>query len=324
LVPGGEADLDEIREATSAIATNSLDSNTSASPSPSELTDVTKVVSAATCAASISSREAMPAIATKVIEGEGDMVQKPAATATTSTSKTTNLTSISIPTHTDICTLIPDEVSAIKFLTTQGVFSDLKEIVCAQCGYKGCRIKEKKKPKSLKCNGCSKSQSLMKGTLFAKSSVPLHQALYMARSWLSMDSSTTTIAQVGCSSATVTEFFGKFRTHIKKCVDASPNEGMGNRDPEQIERDLKVHIPKGAKWKGKDRNDYLAVAVWRDIHENNLWSAFIESLKTAKYETEAVVAAGKKSASETDNKRKATSEAGKTATKKKRAKQRKD
>ena len=162
----------------------------------------------------------------------------------------------------------------------------------------------------------------MKGTLLEKSHVPLHQALYMARYWLSMDSNDTVIAQVGCSSASVTKFFGKFRTHIKKCVDASPNEGMGNR--EQIERDLKVHIPKGAKWKGKDRNDYLAVAVWRDIHENNLWSAFIESLKTVKYETEAVVAAGKKSAPETDNKRKASSEAGANATKNKRAKQRKD
>jgi hypothetical protein len=326
LAPGGEADLEEIREATSAIATNSFDSNTSASPSPSELTDVTKAVSAATCAASISSREATSANTTKVIEGEGDMAQKPAATATTSTSKTTNLKSISIPTHTDICTLIPDEVSAIKFLTTHGVFSDLKEIFCAHCGHKGCRIKETKKPKNIRCNqkSCSKGQSLVKGTLFANVKVPLHQALYMARYWLSMESHDTVIAQLGCSSASVTKFFGKFRTHIKKCVDASPNEGMGNRDPEQIERDLKVHIPRYARKDAKAHSDHLAVAVWRDMHENNLWNAFLESLKTVKYETEAVVAAGKQSAPETDNKRKASSEAGANATKNKRAKQRKD
>jgi hypothetical protein len=312
LVPGSEADLEEIREATSAIATNSFEA-----------------VSTAACVASISSegeeilREAMSAIATKVIEGEGsDMMQKPAATATTSTSKTTNLTSISILSHADICSLIPDEASAISFLTTHGVISDPKKVVCAHCGHKGCQRKSKATPKSLKCNrlSCGKAQSLTKGTLFEKLRVPLHQVLYMARYWLSMDSNSTVIAQVGCGSATVTEFFRKFRTHIKKCVDASPNEGMGNRDPEQIERDLSVHIPKGARMNGKDRNDYLAVAAWRDIYENNLWNAFLESLKTVKYETDAVVAA----APETDNKRKASSEAGANATKNKRAKQRKD
>ena len=134
-----------------------------------------------------------------------------------------------------------------------------------------------------------------------------------------MSSASTVIAQLGCSSATVTEFFGKFRAPAKKCLDASPNEGLGNRDPEQIEQDMKVHIPRY-----KRKNDKAHATMWRDLHVNNLWKAFIESLKTVKYETESIIAADKKSAPESDNKRKATSKAGANPAKKKRAKQRKD
>lgn len=196
--------------------------------------------------------------------------------------KSTNLTSI--PSFMDICCLIPDEANAITFLTVHGVFPNLKEVVCAHCGYKGFRPKGKKTPKYIKCNRCSKGQSLMKGTLFEKSRVPLHQALYMALFWLSMSSASTVIAQLGCSSATVTEFFGKFRAHAKKCLDASPNEGLGNRDPEQIEQDMKVHIPRYARKNDKAHSDHFSAAMWRDLHVNNLWKAFIESLKTVKYD----------------------------------------
>ena len=68
--PGCVADLEEIREATSAIATESFDSSTSASPSPNKLTNVAEAVSTVACgAAAISS------------EGEGsDMIQKQEAT----------------------------------------------------------------------------------------------------------------------------------------------------------------------------------------------------------------------------------------------------
>mmetsp|Transcript_9803 Transcript_9803/g.14702 ORF Transcript_9803/g.14702 Transcript_9803/m.14702 type:complete len:588 (+) Transcript_9803:155-1918(+) len=191
--------------------------------------------------------------------------------------------STSIPSFMDVCCLVPDENSAIAFLTGHGVFPNPKEVVCAHCGYKGFRHKGKKTPKYIKCNRCSKGQSLMKGTLFEKSRVPLHQALYMALFWLSMSSASTVIAQLGCSSATVTEFFGKFRSHAKKCLDASPNPAMENRDPEQIEQQMKVHIPRYARKNEKAHNDHFSAAMWRDLNVNNLWEAFVQSLKTVKY-----------------------------------------
>ncbi len=123
----------------------------------------------------------------------------------------------------------------------------------------------------------------MKGTLFEKSRVPLHQALYMALFWLSMSSASTVIAQLGCSSATVTEFFGKFRAHAKRCLDASPNPAFENRDPEQIEQQMKVHIPRYARKNEKAHNDHFSAAMWRDLNVNNLWGAFVESLKTIRY-----------------------------------------
>eukprot|EP00573_Skeletonema_grethae_P013672 CAMPEP_0201701338 /NCGR_PEP_ID=MMETSP0578-20130828/32171_1 /ASSEMBLY_ACC=CAM_ASM_000663 /TAXON_ID=267565 /ORGANISM="Skeletonema grethea, Strain CCMP 1804" /LENGTH=585 /DNA_ID=CAMNT_0048188633 /DNA_START=122 /DNA_END=1879 /DNA_ORIENTATION=- len=191
--------------------------------------------------------------------------------------------STSIPSFMDICCLVPDEKSAISFLTARGVFPNPKEVICAHCGYKGFRHKGKKTPKYIKCNRCSKGQSLMKGTLFEKSRVPLHQALYMALFWLSMSSASTVIAQLGCSSATVTEFFGKFRAHAKRCLDASPNPALENRDPEQIEQQMKVHIPRYARKNEKAHNDHFSAAMWRDLNVNNLWGAFVESLKTIKY-----------------------------------------
>lgn len=194
--------------------------------------------------------------------------------------------STSIPSFMDICCLVPDEASAITFLTGHGVFPNPKEVICAHCGYKGFRHKGKKTPKYIKCNRCSKGQSLMKGTLFEKSRVPLHQALYMALFWLSMSSASTVIQQLGCSSATVTEFFGKFRAHAKRCLDASPNPAIADRDPEQIEQQMKVHIPRYARKNEKAHNDHFSAAMWRDLHVNNLWDAFVQSLKTIKYNHE--------------------------------------
>ena len=190
--------------------------------------------------------------------------------------------STSIPSFMDICCLLPDETSAIAFLTARGVFPNPKEVICAHCGYKGFRPKGKKTPKYIKCNRCSKGQSLMKGTLFEKSRVPIHQALYMALFWLSMSSASTVIAQLGCSSATVTEFFGKFRAHAKKCLDASSNPTVDNCHPE-IEQRMKVHIPRYARKSEKAHNDHFSAAMWRDLHVNNLWEAFVQSLKTVKY-----------------------------------------
>ncbi|KAL7494104.1 hypothetical protein ACHAWT_003317 [Skeletonema menzelii] len=191
--------------------------------------------------------------------------------------------STSIPSFMDICCLVPDENSAIAFLTGHGIFPNPKEVICAHCGYKGFRHKGKKTPKYIKCNRCSKGQSLMKGTLFERSRVPLHQALYMALFWLSMSSASTVIAQLGCSSATVTEFFAKFRAHAKKCLDASPNSQFENRNPGQLEQQIKTHIPKYARKNEKAHNDHFSAARWRELNINNLWDSFIASLKTIKY-----------------------------------------
>lgn len=60
--------------------------------------------------------------------------------------------SSSIPSFMDICCLVPDEKSAISFLTARGVFPNPKEVICAHCGYKGFRHKGKKTPKYIKCN----------------------------------------------------------------------------------------------------------------------------------------------------------------------------
>jgi hypothetical protein len=46
---------------------------------------------------------------------------------------------------------------------------------------------------------------------------------------------------------------------------------------------MKVHIPRYARKNEKAHNDHFAAAMWRDLHVNNLWVSFVQSLKTVKY-----------------------------------------
>ena len=192
----------------------------------------------------------------------------------------------SIPSFMDIVSLIPCEEKAIEFLTSKGIFTPPKDVICSHCGYQGFRAKGKKTPKSLKCNRCNKCKSLMKGTFFEGSKAPLQQILYMAVFWLSLSSASTVITQLRCSSATVTEFSDKFRRVIQRYM-LGPQQGGGSnllysQEAANIAL-LKPHMPKFSRKNQADEHFYAA--VWRERNINTLWDSFLLVLKTMKDDT---------------------------------------
>lgn len=188
----------------------------------------------------------------------------------------------SIPSFMDIVQLIPTEERAIEFLSLNGVFPRPKDVVCTHCGYEGFRLKGKKTPKSIKCNRCSKGSSLMRGTFFDGTRAPLQQVLYMAVFWLSLSPASTAVAQLRCSSATVTEVSDKFRRLIGRYMKMQQRQA-GATEPRHDEEDedrLKPHIPKFAR---KDRwDEHVRAAAWREANVDNLWSAFLVAMRTVK------------------------------------------
>lgn len=169
--------------------------------------------------------------------------------------------STSIPSIIDICQQIPDEAAAIAFLTTRGILTLPKETACFLCGYKGCRVKSKNTPKSLKCNkgNCGKSQSLLRSTIFAGSKMPLHKLLYLSVFWLFRSPSNVVNAQLHCSARTIADFYKIFRQMIAKIISSDNGLFWGMR--------------------GETLDEDLAIVMWREQNINNLWDAFLNDMK---------------------------------------------
>jgi len=185
----------------------------------------------------------------------------------------------SIPSFMDVCCKIPSEEKAIEFLTLEGIFTHPKDMTCSHCGYKGFRARGKKTLKSIKCNRCSKGSSLMKGTFFEGMKAPLQQVIYMAVFWLSFSPAATVIAQLRCSSATVTDISNKFRRLIKRYLEDMQGGNSISHSVENVAR-LKQHIPKFARKELRD--EHLCVAMWREMNRGNIWEAFLVVLQTVK------------------------------------------
>jgi len=187
----------------------------------------------------------------------------------------------SIPSFMDICCMIPSEDKAIEFLIKEGVFTEPQDITCSHCGYRGFRAKSKRTPKSIKCNRCSKGASLMKGTFFEGTRAPLHQALYIALFWLSLSPASTVIAQLRCSSATVTDLSDRLRRLAGRHLEAQRQAtgSVGPLDEKDAAR-LKPYIPRFAR-RGL-RDDHVRAAAWREANEGGLWEAFLAALRTVK------------------------------------------
>jgi len=191
----------------------------------------------------------------------------------------------SIPSFLDICCQIPSEDKAIEFLMSKGIFANPKHITCSHCGYVGFRAKGRKTPKSIKCNRCSKSASLMKGTFFEGIKTPLQQILYMALFWLKLSPARTIITQLRCSSATVSNVSEKFRKlvslHMEEELPRERNDDTSMIPQFQLAENaarLKRHIPRFAR---KDvLDEHVCAAMWREMNSNNLWEAFIVALRT--------------------------------------------
>ena len=171
----------------------------------------------------------------------------------------------SIPSIIEICQQIPDETTAIDFLTSHAILPHPKNVSCISCGYKGTRAKSKSTPKSLKCNKniCGKSQSLLQNTIYAKSRLALHKMIYLSIFWLFQSPTNIVKAQIHCSAKTVSDFYKLFNAMVCKRIELdSANDGLGGVE------------------------DELGVILWREKHIHTLWPSFLEAVKRLRYTPE--------------------------------------
>jgi hypothetical protein len=178
----------------------------------------------------------------------------------------------SIPSFLDVCCLVPTEQKAVEYLISRKIFTSPKDTICTHCGYTGFRHKEKPNPKSLKCNRCSKSQSIARNTFFQNSKASYRTILQLAAHWLHKTPRTETMQQLKCSSATLTEFHRNFRKLIEKTMDDELRVMALTADKNA----MAPEIPKGAR---KDElEEHYCVVLWREVNWENLWDAFMVAL----------------------------------------------
>ncbi|KAL7505419.1 hypothetical protein ACHAXN_003195 [Cyclotella atomus] len=181
-------------------------------------------------------------------------------------------TTRSIPSFLDVCRLVPTEEKAVEYLISRKIFTSPKDTICIHCGYTGFRRKEKQNPKSLKCNRCSKSQSIAKDTFFQNCKASYRTILQLAAHWLHKTPRIETMQQLKCSSATLTEFHRNFRKLIEKTMDDELRVMALTADKNA----MAPEIPKGAR---KDElEEHYCVVLWREVNWENLWDAFIVAL----------------------------------------------
>jgi hypothetical protein len=180
----------------------------------------------------------------------------------------------SIPSFLDICRLVPTEAKAVEYLTLHKIFTSPKDTICLHCGYKGFRNKEKNNPKSLKCNRCNKSQSIAKASFFENSKASYRTILHLAAYWLRNTSREDTIKQLKCSSATITEFHRNFRKLIERSMDDELRAVALTAD----KRVMSQEIPKNAR--RSDLDEHYCVALWKEVHNVDLWGAFLLALRS--------------------------------------------
>lgn len=162
------------------------------------------------------------------------------------------------------CYMANTEEKAIELLTEYGLLHRPKHVICSHCGYKGLRRKSKQHLKSLKCNRCNKSRSLTTGTFFHHTKVPIQTILQLAAYWLSMTPRQTIVKELKMSSATVTNFFRKFRCIIAPSVDCGNEAELAQACENE---NIHEHLSLARK-----------ISTWREANIDNLWEAFLVAL----------------------------------------------
>jgi transposase-like protein len=122
----------------------------------------------------------------------------------------------SIPTLDELAEIIPDDVSAMKYLDERGIF--YKVLDCMHCGKAMRRVFE---DGVFRCSTktCKQGRvSIRKHTFFAKNNLSPKRILRLAHLWLSGATHSTAVILTGHSSTTVCAFYEYFRQLVAQSL----------------------------------------------------------------------------------------------------------